>query len=87
MGGVCHTVQIQIAAMLAGVQLAKMTPFRSYCVTTASIFTSNVTVGLGLYGGMTTYVNVRVRELLHTALSHATTALKQQLWVAHPVLP
>ena len=45
-------------AQHAGVQLAKMSPFRSYVVTTASTLSSIVAVGLHLGGGVSSYVNV-----------------------------
>lgn len=43
---------------VAGIQIAKMSPFRSYVVTTASALTASVAVSLGLTGGATTYINV-----------------------------
>ncbi|DBB04960.1 TPA: hypothetical protein ACH3X3_010239 [Trebouxia sp. C0006] len=43
---------------VSGVQLAKMSPFRSYVVTTASTLSSIVAVGLHLGGGVSSYVNI-----------------------------
>lgn len=45
-------------AQHAGVQLAKMSPFRSYVVTTASTLSSIVAVGLHLGDGVNSYINV-----------------------------
>ena len=42
----------------AGFQLAKMSPFRSYVVTTASTLSSIVAVSLHLGGGVSSYINV-----------------------------
>ncbi len=42
----------------AGVQMAKMSPLRSYVVTSASTLISTVVFSLRLGGGMTTYINV-----------------------------
>lgn len=62
--------------MLTGVQLAKMTPFRSYCVTTVSSLTSTIVFGMGLYGGMTSYINVGLacNQLGWTCINNAQSA-------------
>lgn len=52
------------AVMPAGVQMAKMTPFRSYVITTASTLTSAICFGLRLGGGMTSHINVRLACVL-----------------------
>ena len=75
---VCLLIQTmsRLLLMLAGVQLAKMTPFRSYCVTTVSSLTSTIAFGMGLYGGMTSYINVRLvcRQLLTLLLTGMCSA-------------
>ncbi|DBA83573.1 TPA: hypothetical protein ACH3X2_006488 [Trebouxia sp. C0005] len=43
---------------VSGVQLAKMSPFRSYVVTTASTLSSIVAVGLHLGDGVNSYINI-----------------------------
>ncbi|DBA79747.1 hypothetical protein WJX77_003194 [Trebouxia sp. C0004] len=43
---------------VSGVQLAKMSPFRSYVVTTASALSSIVAAGLHLGGGVSSYINI-----------------------------
>ena len=58
------------AALHAGVQLAKMSPFRSYVVTTASTLTSIVAVALQLGGGISTYINVSLSTLLALCYKH-----------------
>lgn len=47
------------AVLPAGAQISKMTPFRSYVITTASTLTSTIASDLRLGGGMTSYIVVR----------------------------
>lgn len=44
--------------LLTGVQIAKMSPFRSYTVTLASLLTATLVYPLGLGAGGPTYINV-----------------------------
>lgn len=57
----------------AGVQIAKMSPFRSYAVTTASALTASVAFSLGLGGGATTYINVSWLMYVVVWLAECTT--------------
>ena len=50
--------------MPAGVQISKMTPFRSFVVVMASTLTSAIVFGLQVGGGMTSYINVRLASVL-----------------------
>ncbi len=60
-------------AQHAGVQLAKMSPFRSYVVTTASTLSSIVAVRLHLGGGVSSYINVSLLAVCgtHGAVCHS----------------
>ena len=66
----------------AGVQLAKMSPFRSYVVTTASTLSSIVAVGLHLGGGVSSYVNVSLLAAGGTPMVLMVTVLRfLTLWL------
>ena len=69
---------MSMAVMLTGAQLAKMTPLRSYAVTTASSLTASVVFGMRLGGGMTPYVNVRLAHCV--SLARATSATVHRIW-------
>ena len=61
---------------VAGIQLAKMSPFRSYVVTTASTLTATVVNLFHPGGGTTTYINVSLTAL------HCNMSLQSHLHVA-----
>ena len=63
-------------AQHAGVQLAKMSPFRSYVVTTASTLSSIVAVGLHLGGGVSSYINVSLLAVCGTHIVLMATVLR-----------